>query len=108
MQHTRRKFVLTAGLVAGGAALGGVQALAAGGKSSTEREVDAVISRYGNAVKVTKDGAKAEYRVKVGSVKQFVEVFDPKSLPFEQIRVSDGNTMQFKHGGMDVTIVHLA
>ena len=107
MQKTRRKFVMTAGLVAGGAALGGFQALAAGGPASAEREVTNTISRYGEAVKTTKNGTTAEYHVKVGSIEKFSNVFNPENLPFERIRVSEGNKMQFSHRGVDVTIVHL-
>ena len=108
MHNNRRKFMLTAGLVAGSAALGGVQALAAGKTSSPEREVEAVIASYGDAVKFTKQGTKAEYRVKIGSLERFAQTFDPGNLPFEQIRVGEGNTMHFNHGGVEITIVHLS
>ena len=43
------------------------------------------------------------------SQKRFAKTFDPqKGLPFEQIRISEGNTMKFTHGGIDFTIVNVA
>ena len=99
-----------AGLIAGGAAVGGLS-LFAGETSSAnaEREVAEVISSYGRSVEVTKKGEQSiEHRVKMRGIDQFVKTFDPKQLPFEKIQVCEGNVLRFSHGGVDFTLVNVA
>lgn len=102
--------MLGAGLIAGGAAVSGLS-LFAGEVSSVnaEREVAKVIASYGKSIKITKKGERAtEHRVQMNGVDKFVKAFDPKRLPFEKIKVCEGNVMKFSHGGVDFTLVNVA
>ena len=109
MVNNRRRFLRTAGWVAGAAALGGFPLMAsAPPASAAERKVSAVISRYGNCVKIRHNvDHTTEFTVRVHSLRRFSKVFDPRRLPFERIHVGPGNTLRFKHHGSEFTIVNL-
>ena len=110
MFTNRRKFLVTTGLAAGGAVLSGLQLEAAGNSASVaEREVSAVISRYGRRLRIRRaSGHSTEFKVKVHCPRRFAKVFDPQHLPFERIYVGPENTLKFKHRGVDFKIVNLA
>lgn len=120
MPNNRRQFIRTAGLLAGAAALSGLPFAASAStsessavfgpvESAAERKVSAVISRYGRCVGITRHAGKVtEFQVKVHSAERFARVFNPTRLPFDRIYVGPENTLKFKHGGADFTIVNLA
>ena len=112
MLNNRRKFLVTTGFAAGGAALSGLRFIAIASESrvaAAEREVSEVISQYGSSVKVTRNGGQAtEHRVKMRGHEQFAKTFDAqRGLPFERIYVAEGNTLRFKHRGVTFTLVNV-
>ena len=68
-----------------------------------------VIARYGRSTRVTCKAGVTEFRVAMDGHKNFVRVFDGKrGLPFHNILVSEGDTMTFKHHGVNFRIVNVA
>ena len=102
--------MMGAGMAIGGAALSGAQLMASEDASAVaEREVIKVISGYARSFELSRNGERAEFKVKMRGPKQFAQAFDPeRGLPFERIYVGEKNTLKFSHGGTDFTIVHLS
>jgi hypothetical protein len=110
MLNNRRRFIRTAGLIAGAAALSGLPLAASEppAASVAEREVSAVIGRYGSCIGISRDAVRAtEFKVKIHSARHFAKVFDPQHLPFERIYVGPENALKIKHGGAEFTIVNV-
>ncbi len=110
-QNTRRSFLATLGLTTGYAAaemtsasLPGVQLTS---HTCPERDVLSVVSKYGACLKTTREEGKVEYLIQMSDAEKFVKVFNPmKALPFDEIQVSENNTLAFTHQGVRFTLNH--
>ncbi len=109
MIYNRRKFVVVAGLAAGAIVSRSFSnPIPASPESAAEREVAAVLSRYGKNIRMSRKGSRGtEFHVNVISIEHFTAVFNPEKLPFERIHVGPENTLSFNHRGTAFTIVNV-
>ena len=105
MENTRRKFITTSMLAAGTVAAGSMTLLAS---SDPLVEVQGFVSKYGACREVEQGSSATVLTVKMRSPQALAKVMTAeKGLPFERI-FANGNTLSFKHRGVDFTVENIA
>ena len=99
--------MVNAGLAASGAVLGATQVFAENGQGRAEREVLAVVSRYGRKTARTEGKEGVKITVKMRSQEAFNRVFRVEGAPFTRIFAS-GNTLTFKHLGVPFQLENIS
>lgn len=96
--------MLATGLVAGGAVLNGLGAV----KSSTpEGDVDRILSLYGSNLESSKaSNGVNHFNMKLTNHAKLCEVLSASDLPFDTIRVTMNNTLEFSHRGQKFSVSH--
>jgi hypothetical protein len=108
----RRKFIHAVGKTAGAAAIGCLFSTASASSEAATPEADVanIISKYGISKSVTRNpSGGSDFTVKMLDHGKFAKIFtDQARLPFQQIRVSGGNRLSFRHRGLDFNLIGVA
>ncbi len=108
MLNNRRKFIRAAAAFASLSALKVAPAGAAqrSALAEGERDVAALIARFGTSLSVTREAGAVAFRVKSRGPRAFARALDGRrGLPFERIHVGENNTLTFRHAGTRFTIL---
>ena len=114
MRQDRRKFVIGAALVAGGAAAGGLHWVTRGpritAQNEAEEEVFSALRSYGEPIEIQRsgnDGRRVTLVAELEDHREFMGVYaDREALPSDVTVRAEGNRLSFDHRGIAFTVEH--